>query len=385
MSDPTLADLLNVEDEDDEMSFLLTQLASIGFPTTAWQSGGRTYTSLRAFARGLADFSSSIAAFVKGSLLGLSTGDWLTGLAHEEFSLDRFLATFTQGTIAISVAAGAGPYTITANQLIVVEALTHLRFLSTNTTSVTLPAGPSTTTITFGAEHPGAAYNVPIGSGTTLATPLPGVTAAFVDAGLGTWITQQGSDDELDATLQTRCRTRWATIGLQKVDDAYVFLAMNTPGVGTKPTKVLVDSSNPRGPGTTDIWLAAGSGPLPLADVAIVSAYLISLASPAAQDGMVVDNADALNITITATVYYKNGYLTALGDAETALDKLINEVPIGGLIQMDKVIEAIGNTPGVTRVPISLVKINGVALLDKQLLPHEVAVFFSFAVTGIVV
>src|SRR6266511_3511430 len=98
MADPTLADLLESDNEDSALTFLFTQLAALGFPTVNWQSGRVVYTLLKAFSRALATSSGLLRDIAAGGLLKLSTGGWLTLLADWYNSpaapVARFPATF---------------------------------------------------------------------------------------------------------------------------------------------------------------------------------------------------------------------------------------------------------------------------------------------------
>lgn len=382
MASPPLSELIEPDPPDEVLQFLLTQLASFGFPTTSWQSGGRVYTVLRAVSVVVSDVITTVSEVAKGGLLGLSTQGWLTLLASESYDVVRFSATFAQGLVQMTVASGAGPYTINVGASIIKEALTGLRYTSSNEFSIILPAGPSSTLVPFKADTAGSAYNVPAGSGITFVTPMPGVTAAFIDNGLGTWLTAFGTDEETDDALRIRCRTKWATIGLHRAKDAYIYLAMNVPGVGTKATKVSVDDSNPRGYGTLDIWVAGDAGPLPSADITIVSDYLVNMKSISCD--LQVANAAALPITISATVTYQGAYVTAIGDAQSNLQKLIQSTVIGGTLLRAQVIEEIMSVPGVVNVTIPTVLLNGTAG-DMVIPTSQVAVFFAFTYVPVIV
>jgi uncharacterized phage protein gp47/JayE len=381
VADPTLDDLLSAETEDSALTFLFTQLSSLKYPVTSWNPGGRAYTKLKAFARAIANISTSIKTITEGGLLSLSTGDWLTLLASEWYSIERNLATFAKGKIAITVGAGAGPYTISPNQLIVFETATTRRFISTNTVSFDLPAGPSVTSVEFQAESSGSAYNAPIGSALDFATPLPGVTAAFQDLGSGSWLTQNGTDDEADETLRERCRTKWALLGINKPADAYAYLALNTPGVGTPVSKTYIDDSNPRGPGTIDIYIASNAGPLPTADETLVRNYIISLQSPTAD--VEVNNATTQGVTITVTIYFRGTFATTVtAAASDAVRTLIQNLPIGGTMYISQLLEDLMGIDGVVNIPLSTLIINGLNA-DLVLDVNEVAVFTSLTVTPV--
>lgn len=383
MADPTLQQLLDVEDDEAALSFLLTQLSAVGFPVANWASGGMMYSILRVLAKGLSNVMDGVSKIAAGGLLDLAEGPWLTLLAHHQFDIDRFLATFAEGTVTLTVASGAGPYTLTPGASIIYETNKKLRYFSSNPSDVTLPAGPSTTIVPYKAESPGSAYNAALGTGIGFVTPLPGVTASFTDTqSIGTWLTTQGTDDESDVSVRARCRSKWATIGLQKPADAYLYLAMNTPGVSVQPTKVKVDNTNPRGPGTLDVWIAGPAGPLSTSDEILVRSFLLLLQSPAADTN--IQNASTLSVNVTATVKYLGGFSDAVGIAASGIKDLIDLVDIGGKLQLSDVVKVIVDVDGIDEVDLTTVRINGV-FADLSLGVSQLAVAGTINLTGIVV
>lgn len=392
MADPTIDDLLTPDTEDTELSFLLTQLAdpTVGFPTANWQSGGVIYTLLRVFSRLFATQSTILVDIVKGGILRLSAGPWLDLLANWYDSLaapvSRFPATFAQGTVALDVAAGSGPYDIAPSEVIVQDALKKQRYFSNNTGTVTLPAGPSTTIVPFIAEHPGAGYNVASTVGLTVTTPRPGLTARFsVPAGSNTWLTSQGTDAEKDADLRVRMRAKWGTVGFMKPHDAYLFLALNTPGVGTPPTKTVVNDNNPRGPNTLDVWLAGPLGPIPTADETLISNYIISLKSPTAD--VQVANADVLTVDIAYTLRFSSALSNVPTLSEEQVRLLVQAALIGGVISVDDMVAAakVPSLPlGSAHVPLTSMLLNG-ANADLAIPANKVAVVGTVTITSVLV
>ena len=168
---------------------------------------------------------------------------------------------------------------------------------------------------------------------------------ALTDAGEGTWLTTQGTDGEPDAALRTRCRARWATVGLQKTRDAYVFLATTVPGLTTPPTRVYVDDTNPRGPGSVDVWIAGPAGPLALEAEAVVRAYVVARRSVTAD--VQVRNATVLPIDVTADVYFRSQYTRALAQATDELTQLIHATELGGFVSVAEMYRALCAPDGV--------------------------------------
>jgi len=353
----TLEELITPEDEEDALSYLLTEADAVGFPTTAWQTGGVAYTLLRIVAKALTDKVALVAEVARGGLLALASGAWLTLLALSHYDVTRYVATRAAGSVTIAIASGSPGQTIQPGQLWIRTAA-GLRYNSTNAAPVVIASGGSAT-IPFHAEATGSAYNVALGTGLTLVTPLAGLTAAFLDVGTGTWLTTQGADEETDALVRARCQARWATIGVQKTSDAYYALARDSAsGTTTVPNRVTVDASNPRGPGTVDVWIAGPAGPLSAPDEAAVSTYVTDRASPCTD--VACANATSLPVTVTATLYYTAQYTSAPSEAAANVTALIQALPIAGTLRVNEVIEQLMAPTGV--YDLALLTLNGGAV-----------------------
>jgi uncharacterized phage protein gp47/JayE len=219
MTIPALTDLLTVSTDAVCKARLLTRLDDLGFPITDWEEGGVARSLVEIDAKENADFSTAQVAITRGGYLSLARGDWLTLYAYEAYQETRKAATYTEGEIELTCAAGSGPYTVLAGQLWVSDALGH-RY--NNTTGGTLASG-GTLDVTVKAEIAGSAHNAAIGTVTTMVTPLVGVTCTNPDNGGGSWPDTTGTDEELDARLSARCAAKWATLGFSANDDWYEY------------------------------------------------------------------------------------------------------------------------------------------------------------------
>lgn len=371
----TLDDLLSPESEDESLSYFLTELAAVGFPTTAWQTGGVAYTLIRVLAKAVSDKLALIRNLAASGFLDLAAGGWLTLLAKSAYTLDRYLATLAQGTIRIAIGASYAPQTVQPGQLWVTDNAGH-RYNAVNPAPVAISAGASAV-IPFRAESPGSAYNIANGTGLSMVTALPGMTAALEVSG-ASWLTVQGADDETDANLRARCRARWATVGLNKTRDGFLFLAMNAPGVTTQPNRVYVDDTNPRGPGTCNVWLAGPGGPLPAPDVATIASYLSARQSVCSD--VATANAVTRAVDVAATVYYRAAYTGALGDATNRVTAMLQALDLGAPVYLAEVLEQLMGAAGVYNV--AGLTLNGGAA-DLALAVNEVATVGTFTLTGI--
>ena len=365
MTTYTLAQLLDPPDEDEELDTLLNApvdgLKDRGFPVTNWASGGVSRTLTQIEAKALADLWQLVRVLAMAGLLDLSPGtdpgspgDWLTPLALSAYQLARNAAVFARGTVTVSCASTAGPYTFTPGQLWFLAGDGVHRYNATNPSNVTVTAG-SSVDIPVVAESPGAAYNVPLSTSLTLVTPLPGVTAQFTDLGSGDWKTTQGADEESDASLRDRCRRRWATIGLQKTQAAYEFLATNAKDASGHPvlgvTKAFVDDTNPRGPDTVDVYLAGDDGGITDAPtIAAVRTYVRDRQAASADVNVVGATNDT--VALAAAVTVPAGTTAAVQAAlSMALAEYQKGLAIGAPVYRAKLIELIEDA-GATNVNI---------------------------------
>lgn len=382
----TLADLLDPPDEAETTTTLLAALTSLGFPVSSWPSGGAGRTLVQGFARVLADGLSLVGTVARAGLLDLSPGtdpgspgDWLTLFAASHYGLARRAATFAEVRVRLTAASGAGPYTIAPGALWA-RSSSGRRYNITNTSNVTVTLGPSTLDVTLRAELAGAAGNLGLGQTLTLETPLPGVTAATVESsgGSGTAMVVAGADQERDAALRDRCRSRWATIGLQHTAAAYDALARQVPSVGDPTvslvTRTKVDDTNPRGAGTCDVWIAGDAGPLDAPEEAAVDDYLQARKSVTAD--LQVQNATAVPVAVTATIYVRDNS-SAASEAVARLTNYLNGVPIGGVVYRAQLLEELMAPAGVYNAVITAP--TGDTVLD----PNEVATVGTLTITQV--
>jgi hypothetical protein len=102
------------------------------------------------------------------------------------------------------------------------------------------------------AERPGYSYN--IGSGTTLRINRVVAGLESVSAG-DDWIVTPGEDEETDASYRSRIESRWKSQKLGDIKEVYKFRAESVAGV--RAAHII---RAPRGPGSTDVVIAAANG-----------------------------------------------------------------------------------------------------------------------------
>lgn len=317
----TYAELIDVKTAATLRDELFSRLTAAGFPVTAWQTGGTARTLVQVDVETLAELYGIVAQIGKGWSLDDAEGAWLTLHALSRYDLERLLATFAKHSVTLTAASGAGPYSITAGQLVVTNAL-GIRFRSTNTSTETVAHG-TPLTLTVQAETAGTKGNT---APSAVVTPaLAGVTMAWASR------TLDARDEETDVALRQRCRDRWATLATGFTQEAVRYWATNaklTDGV-TSAGCTRVGFSAPAGDGSYTVYVAGASGPLTTPGVTAVQTEL-NLRKPIT-DTPTVTNASEVEINPTGTIRFFSGYNT--GDNQTAaraaISAYLNALPLG--------------------------------------------------------
>jgi phage-related baseplate assembly protein len=344
----TLADLISPKTQGTIESEILADLTTAGFPVTSWQSGSVPRTMIRALAVVLAHLYALVALIAGAAFLDTSTGGWLTLLAASRFDVTRIAATFAEHSLTVTVASGAGPYTITPGQLVLASSTGAVRFRSTNTSNVTVSTG-SPATITVRAEVPGTSGN---------ATPVTIVAPAL--AGLGITygsLTLRARAEESDAALRLRCRTRWATLAAGATREAYEYhLRSATLSDGVTSAGVTrVGWITPPGDGTLEAVVAGDDGPLSSDQLTAARAYLAVSSRHAATDTLTITNATSVTVTPDASIAVRAAYNTSANRqrAVDALTSLAASLAIGQTLDLGAVYAAIYAAQGLTNVTLS--------------------------------
>lgn len=191
----------------------------------------------------------------------------------------------------------------------------------------------------------------------------------------GSWITQQGVDEETDDLVRVRCRAQWAALSLAPTDGLYVTWARQA---SNQVTKVLAEV-DPGIAGRVNVYIAGTVGILPASVVNAVLSY-IDKRKPLTEM-VVVQNPSTAAILLTGTIYVEASKLAAAqAAAQQNVDSYINGAPIGGYavgsssgeIAWSEVLSAIGEIDGVRR--IESLELNGNPIgTSISLTSHEIA------------
>jgi len=370
MTTISLADLITPPTSGEVAADQLDLLTLASFPTTSWQSGSVPLTLTQADAVPLADLGQTISKIAKGGYLTLAPqlsatngrSPWVDLYAYNNYGKTRQNpdGIATQGTMTLTDATSAGPFTISEWQL-VAQSPNGVQFQ--NFTGGILPTG-GTLDLTWQASVAGSTGNLAAGTTWTMLTPLPGVTLTNPDP---VWITQQGVDAETDASLVIRCQAMWPTLGTGATIDVYKGWAREaTDGV----TRALPLENTPTG-GQVTIYLGSSAGPASTAQVAAVQSF-INARRPLCVTVLCYPSV-ANAVTIAGTVYVGSAYLAAAQAAfTTALTAYASALDIGSTVYWSSVVDLIQSIMGVRNV--ASLTLNGSAT-DVIQASNAVAVF----------
>ena len=297
MAVDSINDILVAKSRDTLITEILAVLAADGCPVTAWQTGNPLRSLLRADATALADLRTLVGLIGAAAFLDDAEGDWLTLLARSKFDVTRTAGVACIGRVSVSVASGAGPYTITAGGLLVSDGARRWR--STNTTSVTITSA-APVTIEVQAEAAGTAYNVANGAITTVVSPAyAGVSVTNPAISGGPWYTTAGAAEESDASLRQRCRDRWGTLGRGAGDTAYRYWARTGHAYAAQVTRASVVWGP--GDGTLTIYIAGPSSAISDAGIVAEVQSWVNTNKPGT-DTPTVTAAAGVTVTITGII-----------------------------------------------------------------------------------
>ena len=192
-------------------------------------------------------------------------------------------------------------------------------------------ASPSTATPTIKCTVRGSIGNVGANTITRMLTPLAGVTCSNVGS---PWYTVAGRDEELDESLRNANRNKWSRLTAEYPEDTYKAIARDAGA-----PKSRVDATNPRGPGTLDVYCAGQTATLSTPTLAAIQAafaartFYTPATYPAPSDSRVkVITTSTFPLNVTVHIFRRSDVSEAvvISRVSEALTAYIVETPIGG-------------------------------------------------------
>lgn len=350
MAVDSINDILVAKTRDTLIAEILAVLAADGCPVTAWQAGNPLRTLTRADATALADLHATVKLIGAAAFLDDAEGDWLTLLARSKFQVTRVAGVACVGRVVLTVASGAGPYTITAGGLLVSDGVRRWR--STNTSSVTITSA-ATTTIEVQAEATGTAYNVANNVVTTVVSPaLAGVTVTNPAISGGPWYTTAGAAEESDASLRQRCRDKWGTLGRGANDTAYRYWARTGHAYEAQVTRAAVVWGV--GDGTVTVYIAGPTSAISDSGITAAVQAWVDLNNPGT-DTVTVTPATGVTVSIAGTITVRSASDSTANRAlaTDAIAAYFATLGIGDDVDLGAIYAAIYAARGIVDVDLS--------------------------------
>jgi hypothetical protein len=320
--------IVEVSREDARQTFLEV-LEEVGFAATSWQEGSIPL----AFVEVAADFwsrSTRVATSIKGFMLNdTSAGEALKRFSLSHYANEQLDAIPNTRRITLACSPTEGPHSIDLGAVLLSNADGKL-FRNVEDPNGAFPASyPATLpsddelTLIFEADEPGSASNTEDGGVNIIMSTLAGVTVSE-DVSI-----RAGEDTESEVRLRNRNSLKWSLLtrfGL--IDEAVVAIVLEADEA---ISRVAVNSTNPRGPGTFDVYVTAAEGEAgALARQAAFDAVRPYLMGP---DGSLeILEAPLAPMDLAGTVYLEPGY-----DWDDVQPKLFDHleawrrtIPLGG-------------------------------------------------------
>lgn len=330
----TFTELTTPRTADEITTAELATLAAAGFPVDAWAVGGAARGLVRADAVALAQTDTNVATLASAATLSGATEDWLDLFVASRFDLTRLAASYAVGEVQLTVASGAGPFSVPAGGLLVSDGVRRWRSTEAIGTTIT-SAAP--TTFSVRAEVAGTDGNGNNNTITSILSPaLPGVTCNNPVVGAtSTWLTTVGVARESDAALRARAVARWATLAFGAgTRAAYEYVlrsaTMDNTETGTSCGVTRVGFIPSPGTGAVGIAIAGASGLLTDSQRNAVRVFVADR-SPLT-DTPTVDHASTVAVNMsTSTVKFRAGLntLTNQSKVQTAISAYVNALPMG--------------------------------------------------------
>jgi uncharacterized phage protein gp47/JayE len=315
---------------DQAKQALLNLLDGVGFTATSWQEGSIPLAFVEIGARIWSDLSKVAVTLKRAGFNSTAEGEGLTRFSKSHYNNERQPAQTAQRLITLSCSADEGPYAIDVGD-VVVSSSSGRTFRNVAGNDVVYPAtltSGGTLQLLFEAEVAGESHT--LGSNALLA-PNGRLVTTYAGVQISEDVeTRPGRDEESDARLRRRNETKWALLtGFELTDKAVENIILTAvPGIET----VAVDSSNPRGPGTFDVYVA---GEFTTGTEDVESAHELLqryVMDPDPANVVHVIAAPEVTLNVQGTIYHDARYASAdiKLAVEAALVDFIRTIPLGG-------------------------------------------------------
>lgn len=325
--------MANEKTFDQIVNEIFNRLTNVGI--TDFNPGSIARSLIEAFALGLAEAWYALSSVPDKYFLDKASGEYLDRRAAEH-GIQRKQGSFAAGSITL-IRSTPAPF----SQLIPAGTQFEAEggLLYSTVSDATLAKGSTSVTVEVKAAAEGAANNLPCGTSLRQVGVAISLieTAQVAEAGIAGGADQE-SDEELRRRLliEIRNQDRGGTVA------DYERWAKSVPKVADVKCLPCV-----RGPGTVDVLIMAAEG-APSADLLAAVQAVVEQKRPIGADVRVIAPI-ARTINVTANLTPAPGYSSAsLVDAVTAaIRNYITGVPMGGVVRLSGIGNAIHDCPGV--------------------------------------
>lgn len=229
-------------------------LEDLGIQTTNWKPRSPSQTNLQLDAYIYKQLLDRIASQSFNQLNQYASGSALSELSISRFQNERILADKTRGYMNVSSSALIQPRTWLPGELKVADpGNNQLVFLNMET--ITVSSADAESLYKFEAQEAGESYNIQTGVTMSNVVTMNGlrVTNPVFGTNSDTWITDPGVNMESDNALRSRNETKFASLqrgeSISKGIEHIIYEA-------NQMEFVRCDDTNPRGPGSVDVYIA---------------------------------------------------------------------------------------------------------------------------------
>jgi len=379
----TYNQLITTQSEAEAVAELKQVLTGSGFNViTDAKPGTVAYSLLMLASKIYVAGQNQAATLATNSVEKTAEADFLTAISDSFFNNQRFGATQTVGNVFLSYAAGRPSKTFSPGGLQVnftAPNTVQYGFTNVNQISLVPPSSgpPATGTFSFRAITPGSGPSTVLFASTGSVQTVPGltVTIPYNGALLLGWQSSLGLDAEVDPSLHIRNETKWSTLAAVETPTSRVTNAIVSQSLGAL-YDVYVDASNPRGPGTLDVYCSSATAVATQFQIDQISGSIQQLffngagtlggTSPRVllkpATAVVFGAAGSGNETVT--IYYDKTYTlaTVTQNVEAALTTWLGGIPTGGktyasgvanIADIDDFIATLYSVAGVVKVKIT--------------------------------
>jgi hypothetical protein len=324
----------------------LAKADAAGCVTTSWRTGDPTLSLYHFLSEALANKDERIAEYVRGGILSLAIGEWLTIHAREVYGVEQEAATYATPSVSIRNTKGAY-YSIDSGDMTFRSSVTGKTYHNTSGPH-TLNGVGATATLALTADEPGADSSVGVNEVDEIVTTYLGIVIDSSTASSGT-------DEQDPEALKAQCLATLGALSPNGPSDAYDYVVCNSALTGSTEitrSRAYGDSDT----GDVIVYVAKGSGVVSGGALAKALAAVEQWATPLCVTPTVV-GATLVALPVNATVTGDN-LPSDYADVGTALvSAMIQATRVSGFLARSAIIAVLHKLAvdgGATDVAVTL-------------------------------